>query len=417
MSLLAVTAPLTLAPLSLAPPGVAPVRAAAHAPPCQSRPPQPPDAQTGPPPPPDAPAEAPWPLQRYADDRIAGLADGQGVTVAVIDSGVDASHPQLRGAVRAGDDLLDGADALVDCVGHGTAVASVIAARPIAGTEFRGLAPGSTILSMRVSEQVEVVEGATAGRRGTAAGLATAIRRAVDLGAGVINLSLVSYRDDPAVRDAVGFAARSDVVVVAAAGNRGASGNPTPFPAAYDGVLGVGAIGQDGRRLPGSQTGPYVDLVAPGDRVVTADPPAGHATRSGTSFAAAFVAGTAALIRQYHPELSAQQVSARLLASADAAPGGSGRTGGGEYGAGVLNPYRALTDHVGGARATAAAGPVLAPSTRTVAPPARQRRDRAVVLTGALLAATALVLLAAVIVPRGVRRRWRPALDPTSSDG
>src|SRR6266511_3459089 len=153
----------------------------------------------------------PWPVQRYAPDRLANLADGGGVTVAVIDSGVDASHPSLR----------------------------------------NHLAPGATILPFRITEQT-VVEGATSGRAGSAAGLATAIRKAVDGKAKVINLSVVLNRNDPEVQAATKYALDNDVVVVAAAGNARENGNPKPYPASYDGVVGVGAIGPDGRRLSSS---------------------------------------------------------------------------------------------------------------------------------------------------------------------
>ena len=165
--------------------------------------------------------------------------------VAVLDSGVDRRHPQLRGRVLPGRDLLDGGDGSTDCVGHGTAVAGIIAAAPAGGTGFAGLAPRARILPVRVSEQREV-DGENPGRRVDPAGLARAIRWAVDRDAAVLNLSLVLHHDDPAVRAAVAYAHSRDVVVVAVAGNRQQEGAPTPYPAAYDGVIGVGAIDETG---------------------------------------------------------------------------------------------------------------------------------------------------------------------------
>ncbi|MEU7674523.1 type VII secretion-associated serine protease mycosin [Micromonospora taraxaci] len=354
---------------------------------------------------------APWPQRRYDPTRLTPLATGAGVTVAVVDSGVDRAHPQLAERVLTGTDLLDlGGDGSRDCAGHGTGVASIIAAAPRPGVAFHGLAPDARILPVRVSEQ-QVVQGRESGRTVTADEFARAIRWAVDHDADVINLSVVLYADDPEVRSAVRYAVDRDVVLVAAAGNLHDSGDPQPFPAGYDGVIGVGAIGADGVRATFSQTGPYVDLVAPGSEVLTAAPGAGHHQVEGTSYAAPFVAATAALLRGYRPELTAAQVAERIIATADPAPG-VGQGGG--YGAGVLNPYRAVTE-TGGSRA---AGPrqvtALADDRADPATLARQARresarDRAL-LVGVVVGMTAAtVVLLALVLPRGARRRWRPA--------
>jgi type VII secretion-associated serine protease mycosin len=368
-----------------------------------------PSACATPPAPARTVAEQPWPQQRYAPDRLAPLATGAGVVVAVVDSGVDRSHPQLTGRVLDGADFLDpGGDGTRDCAGHGTGVASLIAAAPRPGVAFRGLAPGARILPVRVSEQ-QVVDGRESGRTVGAADFARAIRWAVDHDADVVNLSVVLYADNPAVRAAVAYAVRRDVVVVAAAGNLHDSGDPRPYPAAYDGVLGVGAIGADGARAAFSQTGPYVDLVAPGSDVLMAAPRQGHRRAEGTSYAAPFVAGTAALLRQYHPELGAAEIARRIVASADPAPGrGDG------YGAGVLNPYRAVTESrvVAAARPGAAAAlPVDRPDAAELARQARRTsaRHRALLVAAATGAAAVAVVLLAVVLPRGARRRWRPA--------
>ncbi|WP_433054769.1 S8 family serine peptidase [Dactylosporangium sp. CS-033363] len=321
----------------------------------------------------------------------------------MIDSGVDARNPQLQGAVQPGPDQLDGGNSTLDCVGHGTAVAGIIAARPYQNSQFRGLAPAATILALRVTEQIEGDNGTLTGRRGTPAGLATAIRDAVARRARVINLSLVSYADEPQVRAAVKFAQDNDVVLVAAVGNDAEQGNRTPYPAAYDGVIGVGSIAPDGRRVPSSQLGPYVDLVAPGAQIVTTATPSGWTTVDGTSFAAPFVSAAAALLRQYHPEFTATQVAAQLRATADGGQAGDG------YGAGVLNPYRALTERTG-------ASPN--PQSRNLAQPAKnpntssQAAATHTALTWALTGLAAVVLMSflAVIIPKGRRRNWRPGL-------
>lgn len=360
----------------------------------------------------DAPAPVepvtalPWAQRRYGPDRIAPLATGVGVTVAVIDSGVDTEHVQLRGRVLSGNDLLDpGRDGSRDCVGHGTAVASLIAAIPRDGVEFRGLAPKAKILPVRVSEQ-QIIDGRQSGENVKPPDFARAIRWATENGADVINFSVVLYEDSPVVRDAVAQALAADVVVVAAAGNLHDNGDPRPYPAAYPGVIGVGAIGAGGQRAAFSQVGTYVDVVAPGEAVLVAAPGRGHLEQSGTSYAAPFVAATAALLREYRPELSAAQVAARIIATADPAPDGAG------YGSGVLNPYRALTETgaVGRPRATAAL-PRAEADPALVARQARRAsaRDRALLLAGIVAGAAMLTILLAVVVPRGTRRRWRAA--------
>jgi type VII secretion-associated serine protease mycosin len=334
------------------------------------------------------------------------VADGAGVLVAVVDSGVDAGHAQLAGAVRPGVDLLDaGGDGRLDCVGHGTAVASIIAGRPRAGTPFRGVAPAAVILPIRVSERIEGADTGS-GRSVPLSGVASAIRQAADRGARVVNLSLTTDRDDPALRDAVRYARSRDVVLVAAAGNRREAGNPRPYPAAYEGVLGVGAIQPDGTPAEQSQSGDYVDLVAPGAEVTAAARDGGHARYTGTSFAAAFVTGAAALVRHYHPALTEAQVAERLIATADPAVGETGA----DRGAGVVNPYRAVTARIGGTPgvtveplASRAPDPAV---NAAKAAAARTRRDAYILsLSGAGI--VALLILFAGAVPRAVRRRWR----------
>lgn len=351
----------------------------------------------------------PWAQQRYAPDRLTPLATGSGVTVGVIDSGVDSDHVQLRDRVLRGNDFLDrGLDGSRDCAGHGTAVASLIAANPRDGVEFRGLAPKAKILPVRVSEQ-QIIDGRESGRTVAPTDFARAIRWAVDNGADVLNLSVVLYQDSEPVRKAIEHARDKDVVVVAAAGNLHENGDPRPYPAAYEGVIGVGAIAANGQRAPFSQVGSYVDVVAPGDAVLVAAPGRGHVEQSGTSYAAPFVAATAALLRDYWPDLTAAEVAARIVATADPAP-----DSGGGYGSGVLNPYRALTETGALPRISPeAALPRTDVDPALVAKQARRdaARDRALLVAAAAAGVAVLTVLIAVVVPRGIRRRWRAA-DP-----
>ncbi|WP_412740746.1 type VII secretion-associated serine protease mycosin [Krasilnikovia sp. MM14-A1259] len=349
----------------------------------------------------------PYEERLYDLDRLRPLADGSGVRVAVLDSGVDSTNPQLRGRVSAGRDLLGGGpDGRHDCVGHGTGVASIIAARPVDGVAFRGLAPGATVVPVRVSEPETI-----GGRSAAPQQFAQAIDWAADPaggGAQVLNLSLVMTADDPRVRRAVARALQRGVVVVAAVGNAATDGNPTPYPAAYPGVIGVGAIGVDGQRAGYSQHGAYVDVMAAGEAVTVAAPGGGHVTGRGTSYAVPFVAATAVLLRQRFPAMTPAQVSRQILGTADPAPGGVRSD---EYGYGLLNPYRALTETLPGQRPPP---PPPAPAARAdpavAARLARrwQAQDRALRVAAAGAAAAVLLGAGAAVVRRGRRRGWRP---------
>ncbi len=170
------------------------------------------------------------------------------MTVAIVDSGVDA-NPQFGGRVIPGPDLVAGTKPGIppgaDCVGHGTAVASIIAAAPVPGVSFTGVAPAARILSVKISGTDTFPTSVTP----------QGIVDAVQFGADVINLSLATPDDVPALRNAVEYALSHNVVVVAAAGNDLPQGGAGPFyPAAYPGVLAVGAVGPGGA-LAASPTG------------------------------------------------------------------------------------------------------------------------------------------------------------------
>jgi subtilisin family serine protease len=220
----------------------------------------------------------------------------------------------------------------------------------------------------------------------------------------VINLSISTTVDDPALRSAIADALTADIVVIAAVGNGYEQGNPRPYPASYPGVVGVGAIGPDGLRVESSQVGAYVDLTAPGAGVVGAAPGGGQQTYEGTSFAAPFVAATAALVRARWPALHQAEVVHRLLATADPATGPRPSP---QYGYGVVNPLRALTEVVASLpSASAPASPGVGPPP---APPVRTRPNWLVIgfALALVLAAIAIAVIAAA-VPAGRRRRWRP---------
>jgi len=361
--------------------------------------------------------QVPWAEKLLGAERAWPFSTGAGVLVAVVDSGVDNDHPQLAepGKVLPGYDFIrHWPYADFDCISHGTAVASIIAADTESSVGFHGIAPGARILPLRVSE-------AEPDDNGTGAAVnpkvfARAIRYAADQGARVINLSVVMYQDVPAVRAAVRYAQAKGALLVAAAGNQhqNTGHDATPYPAAYPGVIGVGAITIDGSRLPQSQVGSYVDLVAPGGGVLAATREHGYVYWDGTSFATPFVSGTAALIRAEYPKLSPAQVASRLLATADPAPGGPDST---EYGHGVVDPYRAVTESLRGANPAAVKAPLAKP-TPDLAAQHRVAQSRHRAASAGRIVAYALLIAFGVIVLAVVRpfRRRRPTAPPTGGN-
>jgi len=356
-----------------------------------------------------APGGTPWAQQTLSFSSVWPLTQGAGVTVAVVDSGVDA-NPQFGDRVTVGPDLAGatfGALADADCVGHGTSVASIIAAAPVAGISFAGVAPEADVLSIKITNS-DTFPGQVTAR---------AIRDAVNLGANVINLSLATNVSTPALQAAVQFAQARNVVVVAAAGNDSPQGMTGPFyPAAYRGVLSVGAIGPDGSLASFSDTRTPVSVTAPGIGVTSAYPgtfPAAYNPGdNGTSFATAFVSGVAALVRAYLPGLDEAQVVARITATADGAAGpGTGH--------GMVNPVQAVTAVLpadapaGEAGAPATAGAARpggrVPITRAAGPDLAARTVAMSVAAGAGGLAI-LVVAAALVLPAGRRRGWRPGL-------
>ncbi|WP_020674005.1 type VII secretion-associated serine protease mycosin [Amycolatopsis nigrescens] len=372
----------------------------------------PPGACSDPKPASPAVTELPWPQKTLDAQAVRRHGTGAGVLVAVVDSGVDVDHPQLSqaGKVLPGQDffLVGDLPGSFDCVSHGTAVASIIAAAPAEGTGFAGLAPDATILPVRVSDSDAT--GAGTAQAIDPEVLARGIWYAADHGADVLNLSVAGSLDNQYVRDAIRHAVDEDVVVVAAVGNaqEGAAPGPETYPAGYEGVLGVGAVDTSGTRLPSSQIGPQVDLVAPGGGVLAAARAGGHRYWDGTSFAAPFVSATAALVRSAWPELTAGQVVERVLATATPAPGGLDSAA---YGAGLVNPYRALTDGL------VDAAPVAVPAVQRPVPDAARLRlsgwwedstSNARTLAIVTAAVAMLGAAAALVLIRGRRTRWQP---------
>jgi membrane-anchored mycosin MYCP len=257
-----------------------------------------------------------WDIQT----RVWPLTQGAGVRVGLLDSGVQASLPDLRGAVVPGGDTTGaGTNGLTDDAqgddGHGTAMAALIVGQGAGGGPV-GIAPAAKVLPVRVGG----LHGTSP--EGSDATIAAGIRYAVGRGVQVINMSLGSVTSspsgcDPVMQDGVAYALEHNVVVVASAGNDGQIGNPAEAPASCAGVLAVGAVNPNLTLWPDSEQQPYVAVTAPGNQVgfLGMDGryfPDGY----GTSDAAALVSGAVALVRSRYPSMPWYQVVARIINTA-----------------------------------------------------------------------------------------------------
>jgi type VII secretion-associated serine protease mycosin len=356
------------------------------------------------------------------------FATGSGVIVAVLDSGVDASHPDLSGQVLPGADFVDGStDGRHDFVGHGTTVAALIAGRNNDTAGVAGIAPAAKILPVRVLDKENKYDDATA--------VAAGLRWAVDHGARVVNLSLGGGAHSDALSDALGYAAVHDVVIVACTGNvtAGAASTEVWYPAREPGVIAVaglagtestgdrasggtaagGGTGGGSEALwAGSLTGPSTVLTAPAVNLVGARP-GGYWRVQGTSFAAPLVSGAAALVRSRWPTLDVANVTNRLIRTArDLGPAGRDD----RFGYGEVNPVAALTSAVPIVRRNPLVVPKAPPAVERFSertPQADSAHPSLLPLRVLVGAAVSLVAFVLVLVPGVVaaRRftRWRAA--------
>jgi type VII secretion-associated serine protease mycosin len=282
-----------------------------------------------------------WALTALKAETVHQSTKGSGVTVAVIDTGVKSSHSDLSGNVLSGTDYVAPGTSANDENGHGTHVAGIIAALHNNSRGIAGMAPRAKILPVRVLDK---------NGSGTSANVSKGIIYAADRGAKVINLSLGSNRSSTAMQSAVAYAIRKNVLVVAAAGNSGCGllGAPTEYPASYSGVVGVGAVTQSLKRASYSSCGSWVDVAAPGDRIISTmiqnsvglgcSSSANYCTMSGTSFSAPYVAASGALAIARRG-WSQSTVASRLQSTAtDLSPSGRDKY----TGAGFINPLKLI---------------------------------------------------------------------------
>lgn len=301
-----------------------------------------------------------WYLSELHIAEAHKLTKGEGVTIGVIDTGIDATHPDIEGSVLPGADMADtGGKGLTPSDTHGTSVASVLVGHDDADGVL-GIAPGAKILSVRATDAKGQLSTERVGQ---------AVRWLVDNGADVITVSIGGAGSDPDGQSAIDYASSHDVPVIASAGNTKGRESyetwyTTMYPAAYKGVIAVSGSTTGGAFWDGSvrhvvQAG-YLGISAPASPMTVAKSGGGYRETGGTSYSAPIVAGTVALIKSRFPNLNQQQITERLLLTAD----DKGEPGPDlQYGYGIVNPLRALTEDVAYATPPAedsASGPAIA---------------------------------------------------------
>lgn len=368
---------------------------------------------------------------------------GEGQTVAVIDTGVQPG-PRLPN-VEGGGDFIESTDGLTDCDGHGTSVAGLIAGQP--GPDgFSGVAPAARLISIRQNSprfapRTPGADAVEARAAGDVVSLARAVVRAADLGARVINISVVTCLpadktvDQTELGAALRYAAvEKDAVIVAAAGNNrggvstgsacesnplgnaGNAGDPrnwggvtsVSIPSWWQPyVLSVGSLNATGQPSGFSMAGPWVGIAAPGENITSvSNAPDGGLSNavaseqdrliplSGTSYATAYVSGVAALVRSKYPDLNARQVVHRLTTTAQ----GAARSPSNVIGAGGVDPVAALTWNVADIPLDGPTAPEGKPIAAPPEPAPRDNTPRIIAFAGT--GALALVAVAALVAYR-----------------
>ncbi|GAA3493082.1 type VII secretion-associated serine protease mycosin [Streptomyces albogriseolus] len=294
-----------------------------------------------------------WHLNVMRADEMWKVSKGAGITVALIDSGVDDSLTDLKGQVLDGKDYSkQRGDEHTDIAGHGTRMAALIAATGARGPLYGsyGLAPEAKILPIRMRYATEDFGQVDANAEYSRV-LSRAIRYAAETDARIINISMgnpnTPGRENvgtPQLASAVRYAIDKGKLIFAAVGNSGDTSNLLEYPAATPGVVGVAAADKDGRVLKSSQRGPQVDLAAPGSDMVNACLAGSQVCKggSGTSAATALASASAALIWSQHPDWTNHQVLRVMVNTAGKPKSGSDRTD--ALGYGIVRPRIALKD-------------------------------------------------------------------------
>ncbi|MBV9955488.1 MAG: S8 family serine peptidase [Pseudolabrys sp.] len=268
-----------------------------------------------------------------------GVAKGNKVLIAVIDSAVDPDHPELAGAIAGSYDTLD---TPLKPHAHGTAIAALI----VAHAKLTGTAPGAQVLAIRAFDPA-----GSSGAEATTFSILRGLDWAVVNGARIINMSFAGPAD-PAIKRGLEAAKKKGLVLIAAAGNAGAK-SPPLYPAADSNVIAVTATDADDNLFEGANRGKHIAVAAPGVNLMVAIPDGGYQVSTGTSYSAAGVSGIAALMLERNPRLTPEGVRAILmLTTKDLGPKGHDD----QFGAGLTDAYRAVTQDPAAVRVTSAPG-------------------------------------------------------------
>ncbi|MEU4470072.1 S8 family serine peptidase [Micromonospora sp. NPDC023888] len=341
-----------------------------------------------------------WYLDTLRIPQAHRITTGQGVIVGLVDTGVDATHPALRGQILPGHGV--GNDAPADGrtdpdrkKAHGTAMAGLIVGNGKAPGGYLGIAPGAKIYPAALGS--DLTDGA----------MQFAVRWAVDNGAKVVNISAGGEEMSWEHYSAVKYALDHDVVVVSSAGNTLDGRVKVQAPASVTGAVAVGGTSRRGEFFTGSVQGPEMVIAAPQQDIMLANPLRedgyGMLADGGTSSAAAIVSGVVALIRARYPDLDANGVINRLIRTADDR-GAPGRDP--QYGFGLIDPVAALTADV----SPVTANPLGVPKDpwKSTSTGSNVRYDRLAIVVGVLVAVLLGIVLLVVLLTRSRRRRPVP---------
>lgn len=346
-----------------------------------------------------------WHLAALGITQVHQVSKGKDVVVGVVDTGVDASHPDLAGRIIPGIDLYDSnGNGQTDKDGHGTSMAGIIAGTGSGTDGILGIAPEAKILPVKITDRESTA---------TAESIKLGIQKAVDHGAKVINVSWATATTLES-NSIIDYALSKDVVIVAGAGNTSLGQTEVCWPANTSGVIAVTATDRSGSFWSGSAKGPEAVVSAPGTDIISTSPrelyASGYNLGEGTSASSAIVSGIAALIRAKYPNMSAANVINRMIRTADDA-GPSGRDP--QYGYGKVNALKALTQDVPEVKSnpliTASESTGSSPSANSLGmvyatnPPSKKqsKNGNALIYTVAGVAALILTLTAFRIRARG----------------